>query len=264
MLLDLILGWAVIAFPFILAVLFIFIPAKSDDEVIHMRWRRGLVPLGIIFSALAWWQQSRAIHAATTDRDKAIQETSTRVATETSKQVTKALAEQYGQQIVDQKRKIDDLQSQLVAQGKDVTIIKRSNIVTGKNPVKVEITNPALPQSDSDSVPGVNWTEEKSENVEGKPAVLIKFRIDRESKMPAFIAVCDRPCTTVGASVQGVSQVKFLSSNEPTVAGVLYITPRPLGSGILCFLTIVSRDENPVTITAFRTLRESEIPLSLR
>jgi hypothetical protein len=39
------------------------------------------------------------------------------------------------------------LESQLSEQSKNVDIIKRSNIVTGKNPVRVEITNQKIGDS---------------------------------------------------------------------------------------------------------------------
>jgi hypothetical protein len=91
MFLDLILGWAVIAFPFILAILFLFIPAKSEDEKRHMRWRYALIGMGVVFSLLAWLQQSRAMRAAKEDRDDAIGKTSERV----TKDVTQAVGDQY-------------------------------------------------------------------------------------------------------------------------------------------------------------------------
>jgi hypothetical protein len=76
------------------------------------------------------------------EREQAIKDTARDVAAETSKQVTKAVTEQYSQMISEQKQEITALRSQLSAQGKDVLAIKSSNIVTGKGPVKVELTNP--------------------------------------------------------------------------------------------------------------------------
>ena len=95
MLLDQLLGWAVIAIPFLLSVLFIFIPAKTEDPSRHMKWRLGLVVTGFIFSLLAWWQQSRALHASARDRDEAIKQT----ASQTSQQVTKDVTERDAQML---------------------------------------------------------------------------------------------------------------------------------------------------------------------
>jgi hypothetical protein len=71
-LLDLILGWAVIFLPFVLAVVFIFIPARDEDPESHMRWRLGLVLFGAGFGLLAWWQQHRALKSAGEEREIAI------------------------------------------------------------------------------------------------------------------------------------------------------------------------------------------------
>lgn len=124
--LDLILGWAVIFFPTALAVVFIFIPARSENESAHMKWRYCLVMFGVIFSLLAWLQQSRALKASTDDRESAIQETSARVATETADRVTKAMAAQYEGTISGLNKQIGSLERELSAQGKSVAAIKGS------------------------------------------------------------------------------------------------------------------------------------------
>src|SRR5438128_620945 len=72
------------------------------------------------------------------EREAAVKETAKEVATETSKEVTKAVTEQYAQMVADQKKQIGDLQNQLSAQAIDLRLIKGSNIVTGKTPIKVE------------------------------------------------------------------------------------------------------------------------------
>ena len=59
-----------------------------------------------------------------------------------SADVTKAVTQQYSQMIADQKQENADLKKQLAEQGKKVDVIQKSNIVTGKNPIKVEVTNP--------------------------------------------------------------------------------------------------------------------------
>src|ERR1700687_2421213 len=143
--LDQILAWVVIFFPTALSIAFIFIPARTENERLHMRWRYSLVALGILFSAITGWQQVRAVKASAADREKAIQETSEKVSTETSTRVTKAVGEQYKGMVGDLYLQIGTLQSQLAAQGKDVSVIKGSNIVTGAAPLKVEVTNPGVP-----------------------------------------------------------------------------------------------------------------------
>lgn len=136
--LDHFLPWIVVIAP-----TFFALGLEVIDERVrkHPYWHYGVIAFGLTLSGLTWWQQSRETSA----RENAIQETSQQVAAETSKQVTRAVTEQYSQMVADQKRQIADLQDQLTAQGKDVSVIKGSNIVTGKNPVKVEVTNPFPP-----------------------------------------------------------------------------------------------------------------------
>ena len=80
------------------------------------------------------------MRTANKDREAAIAETSAKV----SADVTKSVTQQYSQMIADQKQEIADLRKQLSTQGNDVAVIRKSNIVTGKAPVKVEVTNPLL------------------------------------------------------------------------------------------------------------------------
>jgi hypothetical protein len=127
--LDLILGWAVIFFPFALAVAFVFVPTRSENESAHMKWRFCLVAFGILFSLLAWLQQSRALKASAHDRESAISETSTRVASETADRVTRAMTAQYEGTISGLNRQIGGLQGQLSAIGQATS--ENAKVVTG-------------------------------------------------------------------------------------------------------------------------------------
>ncbi len=77
-----------------------------------------------------------------TERETAVKDTSEKVASATSASVTRTVTELYSKMISDQKDQIAKLQNQLASQGKDVSAIKGSDIVTGKKPIKVEVTNP--------------------------------------------------------------------------------------------------------------------------
>jgi hypothetical protein len=149
--LDMILAWAVIFLPIALSIIFIFVPARLEDEKAHLKWRHWLVVFGILFGALAYWQQSHAALSASRDREDAITKTSenvsARVSESVSKSVAKSVGEQYTQTINDLQGKIGALEAQLQTQGKKVDVIGKSNIVTGKNPIRVEVTNPTLAAS---------------------------------------------------------------------------------------------------------------------
>lgn len=145
---DLILGWMVVILPSLFGIGIALI-----DDRIRKDWKRrwGVIAFGFALSALTWIQMSRAAKAADRDRNEAITQTSERVSAKVSesvsKSVTKALSEQYQGTINTLQGQIGTLQAQLESQGKKVDVIGQSNIVTGKNPVKVEVTNPPAPGS---------------------------------------------------------------------------------------------------------------------
>jgi hypothetical protein len=166
---DQILSWALVILPAAFGFIVIAVPAKSENKEQHMRWRYILGGLLIAFGVLTWIQQSRAVRQAAQDRESAIQETSTSVAAATSASVTKTVTDLYSKMLSDQKDQIAQLQSQLAAQSKDVSAIKGSNIVTGKTPIKVEVTNP----SPGSSAPSP------------QPPVLTGMRIASQKRIPS-------------------------------------------------------------------------------
>jgi hypothetical protein len=207
------------------------------------------------------------------EREQAIKDTSRDVAAETSKQVTKVITDQYSQMVADQKREIDELQKKLEAQGRDVSVIKSSNIVSGKKPIQVEVTNPtsAPVNSSLPSLPNLSWTQEVvTTTADGKPVekptVAVKFRVDGFLNVPAFLAVCDGPCSTLSATSPPMSQATYLNGGaaQPNVAGALYNTPRPLASGVVSTIQIASSNGQTIKVLSFRILRESELPINLR
>ena len=137
--LDQILSWLVLVVPVALGLVLILVPEKHEDEKRNKRWRLILGVCLILYGGLSWLQQSRALRASAKDRETAIQEASQKVAATTSASVTRTVTDLYSNMISEQKNQIAQLQNQLAVQGKDVSVIKSSNIVTGKSPIKVEI-----------------------------------------------------------------------------------------------------------------------------
>jgi hypothetical protein len=141
-----------IAVPFIViigpTIFALVLEIVSEDIRKTIWWRIGVVVFGVGLSLLTLWQLTSERHTAANEREQAIKDTSQQVAAETSTQVTRAVTEQFKQTVAEQQKKIDQLQTKLDAQGKDVATIKGSNIVTGKYPIKVEVTNePGTPAS---------------------------------------------------------------------------------------------------------------------
>jgi|SRR5712664_3219070 len=136
-----ILAFVVVIAPTIFALGIEVIDRRTRETT---KWRAGIIVFGVALSSLTLWQQTSERRASAKEREIAIKETSQQVATETSKQVTKAVTQQYSQMVAKQESQITDLKNQLAAQSKDVSVIKGSNIVTGKKPIKVEVTNELL------------------------------------------------------------------------------------------------------------------------
>jgi hypothetical protein len=141
---DQMLEWIVVVLPTLGSLGLALIDEKFRKDR-ALRW--SLIAFGILVSALTWIQMSRAHGAAEKERQAAIVETSKQVSAQVSESVsnsvTRAVSDQYTSTINNLQRQIGTLQTQLAAQGKNVEAIKGSDIVTGKQPIKVEVTNQA-------------------------------------------------------------------------------------------------------------------------
>jgi hypothetical protein len=158
MVFDLILSWLVIVIPVVLGLVVIAVPAKREDEKSHMRWRYILGTSLMGFAFIAWVQQQRVIANSVKDRESAIADTSKKVSAAVSESVTKSVSRQYEQTISNLNDKITQLKTELQSQGKKVDVIGSSNIVTGKHPVKVEVTN-TTPTPTPSTVPKIEGIE---------------------------------------------------------------------------------------------------------
>jgi hypothetical protein len=186
--LDLILGWIVIVFPFAFSIAVLFMPSQQENKGRHMKWRTAVVVIGIIFSLTTWWQQSRSAKAFDLQRQQAIQQT----AEKTAESVTRTISKLYESLIGNLNQQIGSLQRELAKQGKDVTTIKQSNIVTGKNPVKVEVMNQSsVVQSKEVKSPEINVNNVSLEKNEREHVQIIKLAIQNsgETGTSAHISV---------------------------------------------------------------------------
>jgi hypothetical protein len=150
--LDIFLGWFVIAIPFLLAVGGTVLALRIPDQRHYWKFVWWAVGVGLLFSGLTWWQQYRASIQAVSDRQNAITETAKRTAKETSDNITEKIKTQYQDMVASLSKQNADLKSQIANQGKKVDVIGGSPFVTGTKPVKVEVTNPNAPASQSSAV----------------------------------------------------------------------------------------------------------------
>ena len=239
------------------------LPPKSRESKL---WRPSVIGFGIVLSLLVWFQISYSSEQSIKDKEMAIKETSQQVAARTSKDVTRSVTSVYTKIVASQNAQIQKLQGQLSAQSRKVDVISKSNIVTGKEPIAVWVTNPspANPPYPSAPLPNLSWTQKPGEPEKGKATVVVSFRVSDDLAFPAFLAVCDGPCKTLSGACTPMSQASFLGASVPYVAGIIFNMPRPLPDDSSCSVSLVSASAKPITVTQFRILKKSELPITLR
>lgn len=95
--------------------LFALVLEIVDERIrAHRFWKFGVVAFGLVISGATWWQMSRQEVRASVAQEGAVE----RVASETSKQVTQAVGQEYQQMITDLTAQIQSLKGQLQAQAK--------------------------------------------------------------------------------------------------------------------------------------------------
>jgi hypothetical protein len=258
--LDRILMFVVIMGPTFFALV---VEIMSESVRRHPFWRYGVIAFGVILSGLTWWQISRQEAKASIAQESAIERVSGEVSQKVSTSVAKSVGDQYQQTVQSLTDQIGALKGQLAAQGKKVDAISTSNIVTGKNPIKVQVTNPN--EGSGPSLPNLSWSQDKAELVDGKPSIAVHFRIDGPLNLPAFAAFCDRPCKRVSGQAGVMSHYIDLDwPGQEKVTGAYFDVPKPFASGTSGMLQIVSLDGTPARINIFRIMKENEIPIELR
>ena len=80
---DLLLGWFVVAVPFLVTVVAAIISLKLPSERHYKKFIGSAVAIGLVFSVLTYWQQVRMVRQAKIDQQSAI----TATAKETTKNI---------------------------------------------------------------------------------------------------------------------------------------------------------------------------------
>jgi len=111
---DRILAFSVVIAPTVLALVLEIVDERIRK---HRFWRWGIIAFGIALSGATWLQMSRQEMAASIGQEQAVE----RVASETSKQVTKVVGDQYQSMITDLTMQIQELKNQLSTQDKSLT-----------------------------------------------------------------------------------------------------------------------------------------------
>lgn len=238
-----------------------FLALKLPPDYIQ-QWKlvTGGILVGLLFGTIFYWQQMRTANRAAQERDAAIADASNRVVYETTQRVTNEVSKRYEPQIKALTKQVADLESQLPNQG------TKLNVVGDNNPSAAN-TGAAAPNSaaakQAGGTPNIFWIQSNEDA--GKGAAEVQFRIYGALNIPAFVAICDHPCRAVsGQAGAGSEGFPVIGSTDRDVAGFIFKKPKPMPAGTEGTVRIQSSDRGPIQVTAFRILRESEVPADLR
>lgn len=182
-----------------------------------------------------------------------------------SMDVRNDLKQEYHSLVESQRNEISRLKSQLNKQTSDLATIKKSNIVSGKKPVKVEVVNPtSQPNRQVQLLPSISWSQRRGSDVKGKATTQVVFSVSSDLALPAFLAVCKGPCKTIGGACGILSQGTFLSGSVPNVAGMVFNIPRPLPDSANCTLTLISPGTGRPDVARFIILKRSQLPITMQ
>ena len=214
-------------------------------KIIHLA-----IAVGLLLGTILHWSQMRELTATIQNRDHAIAEATNRTSAETAQRVAQEVGTRYEKQIASLTKQVSDLEAQLPNQG------NRSDIV-GSN------TAPGNPAAGANGTPGIFWIQ--AEEALGKGSAEVQFRIYGPLAVPAFVAICDRPCRAVGGQAgPGSEGIALAGSADRDVAGFLFKKPKPMPAGTQGTITLQSSGREPLTVTAFRILRDAEVPANLK
>jgi hypothetical protein len=146
------LGILVLALPVVASVVVFFMPDKAESPVGHKRWRTAFIFFAVFYSGLVWFWQYRTDAEAEAKRVEALKQN--------SESVRKVVKDEDQTMMTGLNATITTLSNLVSSQQKQISDIHDSNIVTGKKPVRVEISNPnslrgeAPPDIHVSSMPG--------------------------------------------------------------------------------------------------------------
>jgi len=224
----------------------------------------GGILVGLLFGTILYWQQMRALNRATQERDAAIADASNRAVYETRLHVTDEVSKRYEQKIESLKKQVAGLESQLPNQATKLNVVGDNGAAASKTGAAGAPNSSAAKQAGgTPSTPSIFWIQ-SDENV-GRGAAEVQFRIYGPLNLPAFVAICDHPCRAVGGQAGAGSEgFPVIGSSDRDVAGFIFKKPKPMPAGTEGTVRLQSAAGEPIQVTTFRILRESEVPADLR
>jgi hypothetical protein len=194
----------------------------------------GALVLGILVSLLIWRQQSDMDD----ERLQASQAASTVAASQ--------LAQSVGTRTYDEK--INALNAQVAS--------LHAQLANKPQSASSTITTGAIKQQ-SALLPKIYWTQ--ADEAGGTTAV--RFKIYGPLNIPAFVAICDRPCRATHGEIGSGSEGEQVVGTTGKVAGYVFSKPRPIQAGTEGFVIV---EPGSAKVTEFRVLNDTEIPAFLK
>jgi len=235
--LDIFLGWFVVAIPFLVSVGATVLALRLPHEKHYWKFVWGAIVIGVIFSALTYWQQVRTARQAVSDRDAAITQTAQETAKQTTDNVTAAMGTQYTALIDSLTAQKADLKTQLGTEGKKVDAIGNSPFINGTKPVKVEVTNNPTPPANDNPPPihvahlTLTQKPDVSTRADAPYKANLVIQSDIEMTTVRLVITCDGDLVAASGGFSGMSMGgSGLLRGHPNMAGMQYsgITP-PFG-----------------------------------
>jgi hypothetical protein len=253
------LGFIVLLLTLLVAGGATYLALKLPPYLEQWRFITGGIVIGLLIGTIFYWQQMHAANRALQERENAIAEASNRVASETTQHISDEVSKRYEQQIKTLTKQVADLESQLPNQGSKLNVAGGSS-TSAANPTVAGVTANPNAAKQPGGTPNIFWIQNDQN---GRGGAEVQFRIYAALDIPAFVAICDHPCRAVrGQAGAGSEGIPLVGSTDRDVAGFIFKKPRPMPAGTEGTVTIQS--SGPVQVTAFRILRESEVPSDLR
>lgn len=214
---------------------------KFQYELRNWRFLTGGIAVGVLAATILYSLQMRTAKQALGERDRAVAQM----------EKVEVVGKQYEEEAKSLTNQVVSLEGQLSAQS------SKLNELQG-------VEGPETGNQPGSDLPTIYWIQD-SDNSENGRTAHVRFRIYGLLNLPAFIAICEHPCKTVGGQVgTGSAGVPLSGSNQKNVAGFIFSKPKPMAAGSTGTVTVQALDKEPVKVTDFRILRESEVPANLK
>lgn len=195
----------------------------------------GALVLGLLASLLVWRQQSDAQDEVDQARKASASAAAAQIAGPDS-------TKQYEDRISALNAQVASLQAQLNSKSPN------AGTVNSAGPVKQQST----------VLPKIYWTQ--ADEAGGTTAV--RFKVYGPLNIPAFVAICDRPCRATHGEIGSASEgEQVVGATGGKVAGYVFGKPRPIPAGTEGFVIV---EPGSAKVTEFRILSDSEIPAFLK